>query len=422
MPQSWYDPGMLGLSVLFCASLLGQDNLAGQLIRYRDSNQLDQMVALAKRAVDAGNRDEFVVRTLSWGLRRLSRPDEALPYAELNWKSNRVPWALSELIDAHTDTGDLDMAKTHMRFALQHRKAWGDAASPLTASLNRLSSVVWIATWEIDATKIAFKKGASEVLIPLPFDQRDYQSSVSTLSGASSYERMALGSDTVLRATLVPGQPMLLESEITLIPTSYRKRAKEIADGTFPSSTRPFLGETSDLDLSHPAVKSLAGTLKGRTLFETVDRTLTWVDRHMVYRGEDAMECGGKLSEVVTRKNGHCEAITTAAVGLLRANGIPARYIRGHGAWVPESAHPSWHTITEFYFPGIGWIPWDDGYSPFVVRNTYLATFNYGSPYAAPGGGDPEKRDLWNFQVLDFACKNVAKRVIRREFDGQVVR
>jgi len=118
-------------------------------------------------------------------------------------------------------------------------------------------------------------------------------------------------------------------------------------------------------------------------------------------------ECAGeKLVDCFIRiKKGYCEYFATTMVMMLRAQGIPARYVLGYlpgqqqqdGTWrVTRGAAHAW---VEVYFPDYGWVEFDP--TPGNLENgqapTHLPT---GSPLPAgspdPGNPDPQRPDNLN--------------------------
>jgi transglutaminase-like putative cysteine protease len=232
---------------------------------------------------------------------------------------------------------------------------------------------------------------------------------------AKSHRIERLGENECLRVTPQGTNRFRLEAKVTLTPISYQKQAKAIvSSNTYPEEARRYLLKIKDADPNLPMVLSQARQLKGDSPCASIENVLNWCNANLKYIATEQADAGGGNGEdVLKRKSGHCEGRTTGAVSLLKACGIPARYIRGHGAVVGKAGHGSWHTITEYYLVGIGWIPWDYDYEPFVVRPTYLSTFHYDSPHAAPGRGDRSVIDLWNFQALGPSCEFVNFKLLR---------
>jgi hypothetical protein len=115
-------------------------------------------------------------------------------------------------------------------------------------------------------------------------------------------------------------------------------------------------------------------------------------------------ECAGeKLVDCFMRiKKGYCEYFATAMVMMLRAQGIPARYVLGYlpgqeqedGTWrVNRGAAHAW---VEVYFPDYGWVEFDP--TPGNTENGQAPTrLPIGNPgpdgTPDPSGPDPNRPD-----------------------------
>ena len=104
--------------------------------------------------------------------------------------------------------------------------------------------------------------------------------------------------------------------------------------------------------------------------------------------------------EVLKRGKGSCSEYAYVYISLMRAAGIPARYVgsvqeKGDRA----SIDPVFHRWVEIYLPGYGWVPVDIGIadSPYP-RNKALAIGHRAYKYliTTHGGGDSEHLE-WNY-------------------------
>ncbi len=84
-------------------------------------------------------------------------------------------------------------------------------------------------------------------------------------------------------------------------------------------------------------------------------------------------------ASVLARGVGRCSGRANAAIGLLRALGIPARAV--HGILLGDGG-PRWHRWGEAWLPASGWVPFDPGASVGVVSVRYL-------PLRGAGEGSP---------------------------------
>lgn len=89
------------------------------------------------------------------------------------------------------------------------------------------------------------------------------------------------------------------------------------------------------------------------------------------------VQTGNKsLSETCVSLRGQCGEYAWMFVGIMRANGIPARALVGH--WVnttPGHTSDSPHVKTEFFAEGVGWVPVDPA-SSFGTEDGNFITFH----------------------------------------------
>ena len=236
------------------------------------------------------------------------------------------------------------------------------------------------------------------------------------MTGAKTFRVERLGENDCVRVTPNSRQPFQLKAQVTLTPCNLRRKVEQAPESAYPADVTKYLGKIGGADPNSERVQAIAQTLRGKTRKETIENVLNWCSRSLRFIGALGQYNGGTSDDILARGGGHCEGLTTGAVSLLRACGIPARYIRGHGAVVENDGHGSWHTIVEYYVANVGWIPWDNGYAPFVTRPTYLCTFHYDAPYDVKNvAGDRTMLDLWNFQALGPACEFVSFHLEKSE-------
>ena len=387
-----------------------------QMERSRDSGDWQGMERFCRSGVMAGFQDEYLLRSLSWSLSKQRRFEESFAIAQQNWQANPCAWSLTQYVEAAIGAGDWEEARKSARNLSQNAAYWGDAARAAQGALDSISAKTFTFTWTIDPSKDCFQKhNAPDIRVPLPRTGTLYQSATWEVKDAQTHRVEKLGENECVRITPLGQRPFRLESRVTLTPYSYQKQATKASTvASYPEEVRRYQLKIKDADPGLPPILAQARRLQGSTPRASVENVLNWCNGNLRYIGDRGADGGGgNAEEVLKRGGGHCEGLTTGAVSLLKACGIPARYIRGHGAVVGSSGHGSWHTITEYYLSGIGWIPWDYNYEPFVVRPTYLSTFHYDSPIAAPGRGDRTVIDLWNYQALGANCEFVSFRLVR---------
>jgi transglutaminase-like putative cysteine protease len=167
----------------------------------------------------------------------------------------------------------------------------------------------------------------------------------------------------------------------------------------------PYLQLAEGLD---PRYRALAAEIfAGRdSTREKIGAVVAWLDAHRDY-GADYRAPDGEdplthflFSE--ERLAGHCELFASAATLLLRAAGVPARYVTGVAPWERGQMGNYWvvrnrdaHAWVEAYEPGTGWI---------TVEPT--------PPAGVPGAGGLEPAPWWSeaayqanlFRVRVFAA------------------
>jgi transglutaminase-like putative cysteine protease len=237
---------------------------------------------------------------------------------------------------------------------------------------DRLASRVVRFTWKVDVAAQRRYQPKGLLKVPIPYEGRVFQTAVTTITGAP-HRFVTQGDNRYAEVQVEDVGTFEITSTVTLPQVSYRAQA-ELAGWTFPESVRSYLRPMGSVDSDSVVVQGLAQTLRRPTYAGTVEEVLNWVNANMSYNGVG--EAGGSTSVILQRRTGHCEGVTTAAVSLLRACGVPARFVRGHaGAW--EKERITWHTILEYYIPGVGWVDWDHHLPPFQPCRGFLATFNY---------------------------------------------
>ena len=124
---------------------------------------------------------------------------------------------------------------------------------------------------------------------------------------------------------------------------------------------------------------SIAGS--GGGLVETVERVTDWVYRNIQYVKESTT-VSTTAEQVLGSGVGVCQDMAHLAMGLLKALGIPCRYVCGLlTAEVGET-----HAWLEFWHPQQGWIPSDPTRGEAVAGHGELLKFSVGRDYweAAP--------------------------------------
>lgn len=388
-----------------------------QMDQARDHSEWAAMERACRDGIAAGCKSEYLLRGLSWSLCRQQQYAEAFTVAAENWRINPCAWSLAQYVEAAAGKGDYDEARKAARFLLNNRAEWSDAAQAAQTWIDAVSSRTYRFAWTIDPAKECFQKqNAPDIRVPLPWTNTPYQTATWTVTGSKAFRVERLGENECVRVTPDGLQPFQLKAQVTLTPCNLRRKVEQAPESKYPADVTKYLGKIGGTDPNSERVQATAQTLKGKTRKDTIENVLNWCSRSLRFTGTLKQYNGGTGDDILERGGGHCEGLTTGAVSLLRACGIPARYIRGHGAVVGDKGHGSWHTIVEYYVTGVGWISWDHGYAPFVTRPTYLCTFHYDAPYDVKDArGDRTTLDLWNFQALGLACEFVSFNLEKSE-------
>ena len=113
------------------------------------------------------------------------------------------------------------------------------------------------------------------------------------------------------------------------------------------------------------------------TLFETVRSVVGWVHENIRYeRGNTSVNTAA--SDVLGSMSGVCQDMTHLGMAMLRAQGIPARYVSGLLTHQPGETH-AW---LEFLHPTQGWLPADPTRGLTELNGTDYLKFAVGRDYS----------------------------------------
>lgn len=137
-----------------------------------------------------------------------------------------------------------------------------------------------------------------------------------------------------------------------------------------PPGVADYVKETPTVDFSSPEIAKAAKDLTGGQddLFLLVSSMAAWTRDDIVY---NLSSVNAKVSKpaswVIKNKQGVCDEITNLFIALLRAEGIPAKFISGLSYTNSDDVKEKWgaHGWAEVYFPGYGWVPFDPTYGQF---------------------------------------------------------
>lgn len=145
---------------------------------------------------------------------------------------------------------------------------------------------------------------------------------------------------------------------------------------SYDAGADEFLSPTPMVDPEQlaDAVHQIAGGSKG--LLEVVDTVVGWVHSNITYiRGRTTVATTAE--QVLQTRQGVCQDMTHLAMGMLRALGIPTRYVSGlMSGQVGET-----HAWMEFLHPTLGWLPSDPTRGQPIARGLDLVKFAAGRDY-----------------------------------------
>lgn len=165
-------------------------------------------------------------------------------------------------------------------------------------------------------------------------------------------------------------------------PASIRRKELQLPD-TLPQRVRELAGEIIGSSLTrYDAVQAVRSYLKANARYS--------LDTRMPPRGTDFVD-----DFLFVTRAGYCNHFSTAMVVLLRAEGIPARWVKGYAPGQADPQDPGRvvvtqgdaHSWVEVYFPGVGWVPFEatPGFDVAQAADASAA----GVASAQPGDGVP---------------------------------
>jgi transglutaminase-like putative cysteine protease len=129
------------------------------------------------------------------------------------------------------------------------------------------------------------------------------------------------------------------------------------------------------------------------SLLKTVYRVVDWVHQNVEY-GRGDTDVNTTAEQVLAGKKGVCQDKTHLALGMLRALGIPARYVSG---LLTRQAGET-HAWLEFLHPGLGWLTADStrgivldagmDYLKFAVGRDYTEVPPVAGSFVSTGSGE----------------------------------
>ena len=133
----------------------------------------------------------------------------------------------------------------------------------------------------------------------------------------------------------------------------------------------PLVDPGAVVDAAHAAAGGAA------TLREAVGAVMRWIYENVRYeRGRTSVNT--TAAETLQARRGVCQDMTHLALAMLRARGIPARYVSGLLTRQPGETH-AW---LEFRHPQMGWLPADPSRGVIIDAGADYLKFGVGRDYS----------------------------------------
>ncbi len=199
--------------------------------------------------------------------------------------------------------------------------------------------------------------------------------------------------------------PQAFPLEVALVPVSYEPSLEEFLTAT------PLVHPVQLADKAREVVGPAPG------LLEAVEGITDWVYRNIQYV-KQSTTVSTTAEEVLRTGVGVCQDMAHLAMGMLKALGIPSRYVCG----LLTTEVGETHAWLEFWHPFQGWIPSDPTRGHSVARYGDLLKFSVGRDYteAAPVAGSFVSRGAGQLDIavaqvqigVDFITFDDALRLI----------
>ena len=189
---------------------------------------------------------------------------------------------------------------------------------------------------------------------------------------------------------------------------------------TLPTEIKQYMLPSDTIDSDNPTVIEVSQRLAERhnDLYKVVSEIGMWVSENIEYNlSTRSAEATYPSSWVLENRYGVCGEITNLFIGLLRAQGIPSRFMSGIAYSDAPYLDQPWgaHGWAEVYFPNIGWVPYDVTYQQYGYVDPTHITFSE-SLDAVSDSSLFQWRD--NGATLDFAPLQTTTSIV--SYDGAI--
>src|SRR3989338_3133295 len=151
-------------------------------------------------------------------------------------------------------------------------------------------------------------------------------------------------------------------------PVKIRERVPFPLEG-IPQEYLVYSKPSPNIDADDPDIIALASQLASGEddAYAAVSRIAAWTEQNIEYSLNTlTAEASQPASWVLQQRHGVCDELTSLFIALVRAVGIPARYVSGL-AYTNWEGKDGWgpHAWAEVYFPGYGWVEYDITYGQY---------------------------------------------------------
>jgi transglutaminase/protease-like cytokinesis protein 3 len=126
------------------------------------------------------------------------------------------------------------------------------------------------------------------------------------------------------------------------------------------------------IEVSDLLIQETAKRLKKNSSLETVRSCFNFVSKKLTYAGYIHNDMGA--IEALQMKRADCDGYTSLFTALVRACGIPVKYVEGITVDYNSYPHHGW---AEVFISKLGWIPLDPTYGNFDKRDNEYIHFTY---------------------------------------------
>lgn len=169
-----------------------------------------------------------------------------------------------------------------------------------------------------------------------------------------------------------------------------RIKSVKYAKYDYPQGVLEYLKPTVKIESNSEQIKELANLIckDEFDIINIVKKTVQWTSKNITFDDKLAVEIWkGNVNtqsavETVKRKKGTCSEYTNVFIAIMRALGIPARFISGYSYGGENQG--SYHAWAEIYLYGIGWLPADPQMGIVGVTDKHIKLFQ-GKDYVNTG-------------------------------------